>query len=280
MDTLYQPSSSVEGLIPLATDPAVEELKAGLGLIHGDHVASTVDTSESEVAMRLDLTDLLANVLVVDNVERLKLLGSKLLLAGPFKGVGPGLVTEPVADEVCIAGVDQNRNLLKDTRDEAVVRLEPISIEEEVTVDVEVARVVTIDLGTDGITHALLAKVLANPAHALVAQVAGVLTLAANVVDVLTGALVRADHGVVTVDGGGNANPWALAVVARFDHALATRQRVVHGPASAFVNNRGVATITTSHGTVVLVLGKPISETVTDQNRLEVDVALLVRQNL
>lgn len=243
-------------------------------------MAGTVDTGEGKVAVRLDLTNLLTNVLVVDDLERLKLLGGKVLLAGPLKGVGPGLVTEPVADEVSITGVDQNGDLLEDTGHKAVVRLEPISVEQEVTVDVKVARVVTIDLGTNGIAHTLLAKVLADPAHALVAEVARVLALAANVVDVLTGALVGANHGVVTVNRGGDADPRALAVVARLNHALAAVQRVVHGLASALVNNSGVATITAGHGAVVLVLGKAISETVTDQNGLQVDVALLVGQNL
>jgi hypothetical protein len=161
-----------------------------------------------------------------------------------------------------------------------VVRLEPISVKEEVTVDVEVARVITIDLSADGIAHALLAKVFADPAHARVAQVACVLALAANIINILAGALVRADHGVVTVDRGGDANPGALAVVARLDHALATVQGVVHGLTGALVNNSGVASVTASHRAVVLVLSKAISETVTDQDRLEVDVALFVGEDL
>jgi len=243
-------------------------------------VASAVDAHESEVTVSLDLTDLLVNMFVVDNLERLELLGSELLLARPLKSLRPSLVTEPVANEVSITGVNQDGDLLKNTRHQAVVRLEPISVEEEVTVDIEVARVVTIDLSTDGVTHALLAKVLADPAHALVAQVAGVLALAANIVDILAGALVRSEHGVVTVDGGGDANPGALAVVAGLDHALATGEGVVHGLARALVNNSGVTAVTAGHGAVVLVLGKAISKTVTNQDGLEVDVALLVGENL
>jgi hypothetical protein len=41
-----------------------------------------------------------------------------------------------------------------------------------------------------------------------------------------------------------------------------------------------VATLTTGHGTVVSVLGKAVSETVTNEHTLEVDVALLMLQDL
>lgn len=161
-----------------------------------------------------------------------------------------------------------------------MVRLEPISIEEEVTVDVEVARIVSIDLGTEGISHALLVEVIANPAYTFVAQVARVLTLAANIVDILASTLVGADLGIVTIDGGGNADPGTLAVVAGLDHAFAARQGVVHGLAGPLVKNSGVTTFTTSHGTVVLILGESIGKTITDQNGFEVDVAFLVGEDL
>ena len=243
-------------------------------------MASAKDTGEGKVAVGLDLADLLANVLVLHDLEILKLSSGELLLAGPLKSLRPGLVAKPVADEVGITGINQNGDLLKDSGDEAVVRLEPVTGEEEVTVNVEVARVVAVNLSTDSVADALLTEILADVAHTLVAEVALILALAANVIDVLAGALVRSEHGVVTVDGGRNANPGALAVVARLNHALAAAQSVVHGLAGALVENSGVTTVTTSHGTVVLVLGQAIGETIANENRLEVDVALLVSENL
>jgi hypothetical protein len=116
IDALYQKSNSDKISVPLTTDPAVEKLQTGLGLVHRNHVACAVDAHEGEVAVSLDLTNLLVNVLIVDNLEGFKLLRSELLLARPLEGLGPGLVTEPVADEVSITGVDQDGDLLKETR--------------------------------------------------------------------------------------------------------------------------------------------------------------------
>lgn len=50
-------------------------------------MASTVDTREGEVAVGLDLADLLANVLVVNDLEGLKFLGREFLLTRPLKGI-------------------------------------------------------------------------------------------------------------------------------------------------------------------------------------------------
>lgn len=267
-------------LEPLTTQPAVVELKASLGLIHGNHVAGAVDPHEGEVAVGLDLTDLLALVLVLLHLEVLQLGRGILGLSRPFESLGPGLVAEPVADVVGITGVDQDGDLLQETGDKTVVGLHPVTVEEEVTVDVKVARVVPFDLGTHSLADLALVQVFAHITHALVAEVARVLALAADIVDILSGALVGTDHGVVAVDRGGNANPGALRVIAGLDHLLAAGQGIVQGLAGALVQDSGVATLTAAHGTVVLVLSKTIGQTVTDENRLEVDVALLVSQDL
>jgi hypothetical protein len=64
------------------------------------------------------------------------------------------------------------------------------------------------------------------------------------------------------------------------NHGLAATESIVHGSASALVKNSRVATITASHGAVVFVLSEAIGKTVSDQDRLQVDVALLVGEDL
>lgn len=51
------------------------------------------------------------------------------LLAGPFQGFGPGVVAEPVADEVCVAGVDEDGDLFQYAWDQAVEGLHPVARE-------------------------------------------------------------------------------------------------------------------------------------------------------
>lgn len=80
------------------------------------------------------------------------------------------MVAEPVADEVCVSlyytayvrdvlsglrkivegayGIDQDGDLLQNTGDEAVEGLHPVTLEEEITVDVEIAALVSVNLRT------------------------------------------------------------------------------------------------------------------------------------
>ena len=78
---------------PLTSDPAVDHLERGNGLIVGNHVATTVNSHEGKVATALDGS---SGGTVEKNVV---LEGSLLevLVAGPLEGLGPGLVSEPVA---------------------------------------------------------------------------------------------------------------------------------------------------------------------------------------
>lgn len=267
-------------LKPFTSQPAVEEFKTRLGLVHRDHVATAIETHEGEVAMGLDLADLLALVLILDHDQVLQLSGGIFSLSGPLKGFSPGLVAQPVADEIGVTSVDQDRDLLQESRNETVVGLHPVTVEEEVAVDVKVARVVAIDLSANSLNDLGLVQVVADVAHGRVAEVGAILALTTNVVDVLSGALVRGKEGVVTVDGGRDTNPSALRTVARLNHGLAARKGVVHGLAGALVQDSWVTTVTTGHGTVVLVLSESVGETVANENGLQVDVALLVRQNL
>lgn len=243
-------------------------------------MTASVDTHESKVAVGLVLADLLALVLVVHDLQVLHGSRRELLLPRPFESLGPRLVAEPVADEVSITSVDQDGNLLEDTRDHAVIWLHPVAVEEEVAVDIKVAGVVAVNLGTNSLQNLGLVEVLGNVSESLVAKVAGVLTLAANIIDVLSGALVWTKQGVVAVDRSRHTGPCILRVVTRLDHGLATEQSVVHRAASALVKDSRVASLTAGHRPVVTVLSKAIGETVANQNRLEVDVAVLVREDL
>lgn len=71
-----------------------------------------------------------------------------------------------------------------------------------------------------------------------------------------------------------------MRLVAVVDKRLAARQGVVHALALALAQDRLVTTLTAGHGAVVGVLGVAISETVADEDTLQVDVSVLVRQNL
>jgi len=157
--------------------------------------------------------------------------------------------------------------------------LHPVTLEEEVAVDVEVARLVVGDLSADGLHDLLLVEVALYPVKLVVAERVAAARLA-DIVDVLTGALVRTDHSVVTVDRGRHAGPDGLGVVAVLNEAGATGVGVVHGLALRLIKDSGPATLTAGHGAVVLVLSKAIGQTVTDEDGLEVDVAVLVGQDL
>jgi len=80
-----------------------------------------------------------------------------------------------------------------------VERLHPVTLEQEVPVDVEVAAVVLGNFSTESLHDLVVVEVLGDPVDLVVAEVP-VLTRLADVVDVLTGALVRTDHGVITVN--------------------------------------------------------------------------------
>lgn len=239
------------------------------------HVASTVDLHEGEVARRLDLA-----VLLAVGFEGRELSALEGLVARPLELVGPGLVAEPVADEVSITSIDQHGNLLQNTRDEEVEWLHPVALEKEVPVNVEVAAVVTIDgLNTQGGHDVLLVEVLVNVAQARVAK-ASSLARDANIVGVLAGSLVCADNRIVAVDRGGDTAEEALGLVAAADHGLASRQGIVHRRAVFGADNSVVATLAAGHGTVLGVLGVGVGQAIANQNGLQVDVAVLVGEDL
>jgi hypothetical protein len=240
-------------------------------------VTSSVNLHEGKVTRGLDLAVLLLSV----GESQIGDLGPvERLLARPLERLSPSLVSEPVADEVSIASIDENGNLLENAGHKAVEGLHPVALEQKVTVDVEVAALVAGNLNAKSVHDRLLVEIVADPSQSAIAKIAAVLALAANVVDVLPCALVRSDERVVTINRGGHAAPYTAAFVAVIDQRLATGQRVVHSLALALSEDGGIATLTASHGAVVLVLSIAISQAIANQNGLEVDVAVLVRQNL
>lgn len=84
-------------LNPLAGQPPVQHVEGSLGLVVWHHVATGVESHEGEVARRLDGTDLAAVRLELQVLERGLDVG---LLARPFELLGPGEVSEPVANLV------------------------------------------------------------------------------------------------------------------------------------------------------------------------------------
>lgn len=145
-------------------------------------------------------------------------------------------------------------------------RLHPIARDQKVTVDFEVAAVVAVCLGPESFEDVWLVQVFRDPVQLLVAQASPVGTLDADIVRVLSRALVRAYDGVVAVNGSGNAGPDAATIVAAFDEGFAAREGVVHGLAFALVENGGPASVAAGHGAVVIVLGQSVREAVADEH--------------
>ena len=240
-------------------------------------MARPMHAHERKITMALDLPRLIPHTAQLQILQRHIV---KLLLARPLQGLRPRMVPQPIANVIRVAGIDQHGDLLDDVRHQAVEGLHPVALEQEVSVDVEVAALVPADLDAQALEHLGLVQPVADVAQGAVAQVAAVLALAAHVVHVLARALVGPDHRVVAVDAGGYAAPDAFAVVTRLDQRLAARQRVVHGLALGLIQHGRPAALPASHGAVRGVLRQTVCQTVTDQHGLEVDVALLVRQDL
>jgi len=96
----------------------------------------------------------------------------------------------------------------------------------------------------------------------------------------LASLLVGTNESIIAVDTRGNTGPDTFAVVTVLDQTLAAGKCVIHSLTFAFVENGGVPALPTSHWSVVFILSVSISETIADQHRLQVDVAILVRENL
>jgi len=235
-------------------------------------MSSTKYLEEGEITTVLDFSVFVA--IVECNILNLSLV--EIFLTRPLQRIGPSLITKPVANEISIASINQDWNLLKDTWHETVERLHPITLEEEVAVNVEITAVITANFNSKFLLNSLLVQIFADPAKGRITEVAGILAWTADIVDVLSSTLIRAQQSVVAVDASGNTRPDTLTIVAALDEALAARKSVSHSLAFTIVKDSRVTTLSTSHRLIVLVLSKTISETITNQYRFEVDVTFLV----
>jgi len=200
-------------LEPFTPNPSVEEVQGCLGLIHGYHVAGSEDLEEGEVTTVLDLAVLLATAKF--DVFNISLVEG--FLPRPFECLSPGLVSKPVADVISITSVDQNWDLRKDARNEPVEWLHPITLEKEVSVDIEVATIIAANFSAKLGLDFLQVQVLGNVAEGRIAEVARVLTLATDIINVLSGFLVWPDERIVAINTCRHARPNTLAIIAVLD---------------------------------------------------------------
>ena len=273
---LLTPNVSYLLLHPLTTQPAVEEVQARLRLIQGYHVASCMNSHEGKVALAFDLPNFFSITA--------KLQGSTsdllvCLATRPFKSVGPTSITKPVANKIGVPSIDQYWNLVQNIRDETMEGLHPITSQKKVPVDIKVAPIVAVDLNTKSLHNLGLVQVIVDPAKLGVAQ-AAVFARHTHVVWILAGLLVGSENGTVAVDRRGNTGPDASTIVTALDQGLAAREGIVHGLASALVDDCWPASITASHGSVVFVLSQTVGETVANHDRLEIDIGLLMLLDL
>jgi len=239
-------------------------------------MSSGEDFSEAQVPAGLSLAVLLS--VIEGHIDNLGFV--KGGLAGPFKGFGPGLVAKEVADEVSVTSIDENGDLLENAGDHTVEWLHPVTLEQEISVDVKVAGIIAANFGTKSLLDFTLVQEVADPSESSVAEVARILALATNIVNVLAGALVRANEVVVAVDCCRNARPDALAIVARLNKLLASRKSVIHRLTLALIENAWPRTLSASHWSVVLILDVRIGQTISDKRGFDVDVSLLVGKDL
>lgn len=144
-------------------------------------MASPKNSRKSKVTTALESTSLMT----ILQLEILSLSIIETLLTRPFESISPSLVTEPVANEIGITGINQDWDLFEDTWYQSVEWLHPVTLEEEVSVDVKVTAVVTADFNTEFLLDIGLVQEFADPSKSRVAQVAAVLTLSTDIINVL-----------------------------------------------------------------------------------------------
>jgi hypothetical protein len=142
---------------------------------------STKDLKEGKVPAVLNLA-ILVTIIELDVLDTGLV---EVFLSRPLESFCPCLVPEPIADEVGITSIDQDWNLLKDAWYKAVEWLHPIALEKEVSVNIEVTAIIAADFGTELLLDFLLVEIFTNIAKSRIAEVAGVLAFATDVIDVL-----------------------------------------------------------------------------------------------
>ena len=95
-------------------------------------------------------------------------------------------------------------------------RHHPVTSKQKVTVDVEVAAVVAVNLCAKSFHNLWLVEPFADPCELLVTE-RSIFAWHADIVGVLSSSLVGSDDGIVAVDRRRNTRPNTLAVVAAFN---------------------------------------------------------------
>ncbi len=135
-----------------------------------------------------------------------------------------------------------------------MIGLHPVAREQKVPVYIEVAAVVAVNFGAKSLQDLGLVHPFGDPPNLIVAKRSTITAFDADIIRILSTALVRPDDGIVTVDGGRDTRPDAFATVTALNERKATRECIVHALAFAFVEDSWPATLATCHRSVVLIL--------------------------
>ncbi len=131
-------------------------------------MTGTEDLKECEVSAVLDLA-ILITIIKLDVLDAGLV---EILLTWPFKSFSPGLVPEPVADEVCVTRIDQDWDLLENAWYKAMEWLHPVSLEQEVSINIEVAAVVAAHFDAKLLLDFSLVQIFADIAQGRITEVA------------------------------------------------------------------------------------------------------------
>ena len=232
-----------------------------------------VDTEKGKTLCVLDGAVLLAGASLHVSAGRV----AEGVVAGPLESIGPSLVAEPVADEVDVTGVDQHGNLSQDIGHHLLDGQEPVAALAKGRVDLFAAVFEAFDLYSESLQDLGLVEPRLDVVHFLVAEVS--FTILANVVHIEMCVREGLQKGAVTGFAGAETAV-LVAVVARLDSLLASREGICHGLAGGLVKNGLVATLSAGHGLVGGVLKVGVGKAVANHGALEVNVAVLVGQDL
>jgi hypothetical protein len=214
------------------------------------------------------------------DIERAQLNFVEFGLTAPLQGLSPGVITEPVTDVISVTSIDQDGDLLQQVGNERVEGQHPVTVKQEVAIDVKIARLELGNLASQSFDNFWIVQVLADPLHFIVAKRVTAFARTTDVIDIRAGTLVRADHSIVAIYRSRNTGPDRFGAIAVLDKFGTSGIGRIHSTTLRLAKNGLVSTLTTGHGPVVIVLSESVSKTVADSDRLEIDVAFLVSQNL
>ena len=264
----------------LGVDEAVEHLEGGLGLVHGDHVASVVHLHEGEASRRTDHTRRLA-VHVPRHVHGVV----EGTLSRPGHVECPGLVAEPVADVVLVTSVDLHTDASGELLGDVLLVVAEL-VSNHAKGHLLVA-VLPSHVGRDSKlgTHRVLSK---EGLHVGEVVAKGLdRTLDAHVVHVLAAQCERLHkcdvaevHGLDALVGRVDTRCLGGHVVARPDEPLALGHGKLHDLVHGGVHGGGVAVGGCSHVGVLGVLHLRVHKTVSDRASVQVDDELALLRHL